>query len=236
VPETISVGKIYVVACSKLSLTPFLWTELHSRQPWCRQKAEPGRGPLRKGSRGIFVVSGRSPQYQGERKMHMHLNTGLMRSAFCLVVAASLLGGCVSTPPPRPMFHGYPWPLDTQGHQFEGTTLVMGLVEATGHMTQACINRSSGNADLDRLAVQWLATRHFNPEIKNGVPVEGYARVPVVFQVKPTTGVFPRFPRDYCQTRSIADLLKSLPRSDPARNWGLKKAPGTISTQNRGAG
>ena len=109
---------------------------------------------------------------------------------------------------PSPMFHGNPWPLDAQGRPLQGTTLVMGLVDPTGHMTEACINRSSGHVSLDRLAVRWLSTQAFKPVVRYGFPSAGYVRVPVSFQagtVPPTP-----FPKTYCQTQPIATLLESL--------------------------
>ena len=144
-------------------------------------------------------------------------------SRFLVVVAFLALCGCAATKPPSlvttapsqaavatapPKFHGNPWPLDAQGKPLQGTTLVMGLVDPTGHMVEACINRSSGHVPLDRLAVRWLSTQPFKPVVRNGFPSAGYVRVPVAFLTGTATPT--PFPTTYCKTQPVASVLESL--------------------------
>lgn len=150
---------------------------------------------------------------------------GRLGMAPWLVAALSLLNGCapmstqqpmrqqVPLVPEHPEFHGHPWPLDTSGHKLQGTTLVMALVDATGSVTEACINRTSDHVELDQLAVQWLAEQHLRPASRNGVAVSGYVRMPIEFTtLPPELRTPPGYPKAYCQTRPVAELLETLTR------------------------
>ncbi|HET6805292.1 MAG TPA: energy transducer TonB [Frateuria sp.] len=140
------------------------------------------------------------------------LATGLMGLAGCAsapVASPAAARPQPSSQPPQALtFHGYPWPLDAQGRPLEGTTFVMALVGVSGRVTEVCIDRSSGHAELDRLAVRWLADEHFYPSLKAGKPISGYARMPVVFAPNPKAPG--PFPKTLCQTKPIEDVLSSL--------------------------
>jgi protein TonB len=45
------------------------------------------------------------------------------------------------------------------------------------------VDKSSGFRELDRAAMDAVQKWRFNPEVKNGKKVEGYARVPINFNL-----------------------------------------------------
>jgi protein TonB len=65
----------------------------------------------------------------------------------------------------------------------EGTVTLLILVAVDGSVKDIKVDVSSGYRELDRAAMD--AARHwrFNPTIRNGQKVEGYARVPVNFNL-----------------------------------------------------
>jgi len=66
----------------------------------------------------------------------------------------------------------------------EGTVTLLILVGVDGSPKDVKVEKSSGFRELDRAAVDQVLRRwKFNPEVKNGKKVEGYARVPITFNL-----------------------------------------------------
>jgi len=65
----------------------------------------------------------------------------------------------------------------------EGTVTLLILVGVDGSPKDIKVDKSSGYHELDRAAIEAAQHWRFNPEIKNGKKVEGYARVPVTFNL-----------------------------------------------------
>jgi protein TonB len=66
----------------------------------------------------------------------------------------------------------------------EGTVILLILVGIDGSPKDVKVEKSSGYRELDRAAVEQVQRRwKFNPEVKNGKKVEGYARVPITFNL-----------------------------------------------------
>ena len=65
----------------------------------------------------------------------------------------------------------------------EGTVILMILVGVDGLPKDVKVEKSSGHRDLDRAAMEAVRKYRFNPEIRNGKKVEGYARVPITFNL-----------------------------------------------------
>jgi len=63
----------------------------------------------------------------------------------------------------------------------EGTVRVELDVDEEGNATNATVLTSSGNADLDRAALEAARQWKFNPATTNGKPVGGRIVVPVTF-------------------------------------------------------
>lgn len=57
------------------------------------------------------------------------------------------------------------------------------LVGRNGAPRDIKVQHSSGSRDLDKAAINAAIQWRFSPELRSGVPVEGYARVPVTFTV-----------------------------------------------------
>ena len=57
------------------------------------------------------------------------------------------------------------------------------LVGIDGTPKDIKVEKSSGYRELDRAALDAARRWRFNPEIRNGRKVEGYARVPVSFNL-----------------------------------------------------
>jgi protein TonB len=73
----------------------------------------------------------------------------------------------------------YPPQAIRQRHQ--GTVILMILVGVDGLPKDVQVDKSSGYRELDHAAVEAARKWRFNPTIRNGQKVEGYARVPVAF-------------------------------------------------------
>ena len=65
----------------------------------------------------------------------------------------------------------------------EGTVILMILVGVDGTPKDIRVDKSSGFHELDRAAMDAARQWKFNPTIRNGQKVEGYARVPVNFNL-----------------------------------------------------
>lgn len=65
----------------------------------------------------------------------------------------------------------------------EGTVTLLILVAVDGSVKDIKVDVSSGYRELDRAAMDAARRWRFNPTIRNGQKVEGYARVPVNFNL-----------------------------------------------------
>jgi len=65
----------------------------------------------------------------------------------------------------------------------EGVVVLLILVGVDGSVKNVTVDKSSGYRELDRAAMEAARRWRFNPTIKNGQKVEGYARVPVNFNL-----------------------------------------------------
>ena len=64
-----------------------------------------------------------------------------------------------------------------------GTVILMVLVGLDGTPKTVTVEKSSGFRELDRAAIEAVQHWRFNPEVKGGKKVEGYARIPVNFNL-----------------------------------------------------
>jgi protein TonB len=80
----------------------------------------------------------------------------------------------------RPNPH-YPPQAVRQHH--EGTVTLLILVGVDGVPKDIKVEKSSGFRELDRAAMDAARNWRFNPEVKGGRKVEGYARVPITFNL-----------------------------------------------------
>ena len=65
----------------------------------------------------------------------------------------------------------------------EGTVTLLILVGTDGSVKDVKVDKSSGFRELDRAAMDAARKWRFNPTVRNGQKVEGYARVPVNFNL-----------------------------------------------------
>jgi protein TonB len=122
-----------------------------------------------------------------------------------LILPAVLLAGCssdiakVPVAPPAPVIpiktltipspnnalnadvpaYSTSWPRGSDGELLSGTTTLMALVGPTGNVSDIKVELSSGSRALDNAAFNAVRRWHFSPARRNGVPIEGYVRVPV---------------------------------------------------------
>ena len=74
------------------------------------------------------------------------------------------------------------YPADSVKHHEQGTVILSVLVGADGKVHKVAVDPTTqASASLIKAASDAVTQWHFNPEIKNGKPVAGYARVPVKF-------------------------------------------------------
>ncbi len=64
-----------------------------------------------------------------------------------------------------------------------GTVITKAMISKDGIPASVTIEESSGYPELDEAAIDAVKQWHFNPATKNGVPIDGFARVPVNFQL-----------------------------------------------------
>src|SRR6185312_14108331 len=104
------------------------------------------------------------------------------RGSFC-VFLLSALTACATPHSAPPMLGSHPWPTDSEGRAIQGTTTVMALVNYHGLPVAACIDTSSGNSMLDEEAIRRVGRMTFHPELVEGRPINGYARLPITFSL-----------------------------------------------------
>jgi protein TonB len=72
-----------------------------------------------------------------------------------------------------------PWPRGSDGELLSGTTTLLALVDPSGNIKDIKVELSSGYRSLDAAALQAVRRWHFSPARRDGLPVEGYIRIPV---------------------------------------------------------
>jgi protein TonB len=75
------------------------------------------------------------------------------------------------------------YPPQAVRQRHEGTVILMILVGVDGSPKDIKVEKSSGFRELDRAAMDTARQWRFNPTIRAGQKVEGYARVPVTFNL-----------------------------------------------------
>ncbi|GLQ46517.1 hypothetical protein GCM10007862_15680 [Dyella lipolytica] len=78
-----------------------------------------------------------------------------------------------------------PWPKDEQGKYAEGATTVLVSLNYHGVATDACVEQSSGNADLDQEAIRRAGHYVYSPNRIEGWPISSSVRYPVEFSLTP---------------------------------------------------
>lgn len=88
----------------------------------------------------------------------------------------------VSPPAQKRMQVKYPSSSRRRGEA--GTVVVEAEVNSLGKVTRAVVAESSGYEALDREALRAMREAHFSPATRDGEPVEGKVRLPVVFRLR----------------------------------------------------
>jgi protein TonB len=78
------------------------------------------------------------------------------------------------------------YPPQAVRQRHEGTVVLLVLVGTDGSAKDVKVDQSSGFRELDQAAIQAAQRWKFNPAKKGGAAVEGYARVPVTFNLSQT--------------------------------------------------
>ncbi|HTV85014.1 MAG TPA: energy transducer TonB [Dyella sp.] len=85
---------------------------------------------------------------------------------------------------PAYLFHLAPiYPGFDAVYGIEGSTVLLVLVGRSGQPEDIKVEQTSGYRDMDMAALNAAIHWRFRPELKDGVPVDGYVRVPVRFTV-----------------------------------------------------
>ncbi|MDE2155667.1 MAG: M56 family metallopeptidase [Xanthomonadaceae bacterium] len=148
-------------------------------------------------------------QSQLKERLHMiqQHHPGTLRRRIGFVTLAVLMAGgafvaqaAVHAQANRPASQNLGYNVRTQPHypqnavknHEQGTVILMVLVGKDGAPRNIEVDPATDAApDLIQAASDAAMKWHFNPEMRNGKPVEGYARVPVKFSMTPMVGVPP---------------------------------------------
>ena len=76
------------------------------------------------------------------------------------------------------------YPPEEQRRGVQGTTILIVSIDANGGVLDVEVERSSGNRNLDRAAVQAARRWRFNPETRDGRKIASRVRVPVDFKLQ----------------------------------------------------
>lgn len=76
--------------------------------------------------------------------------------------------------------YSIPWPKGADGQLLAGETIVLALVNTAGTVDQVRVESTSGIPALDGAAAESVHRWHFIPATRNGVPIAGYVRIPVM--------------------------------------------------------
>lgn len=75
------------------------------------------------------------------------------------------------------------YPAEAIAHHRQGTVVLEVLVGTDGRALKTKVESSSGTASLDQAAINAASRWRFNPGTRDGVPYEGWARIPVTFSL-----------------------------------------------------
>ena len=139
------------------------------------------------------------PQLKERLHMIQHHHTGAMRrrlgylglvvgmASCAFVVRAATHGGANQGASPNLSFNKTvqpAYPQDAVAHKQQGTVLLMVLVDRTGKPIRVKVDPSTQAApSLVQAAIGAAMQWRFNPAMKNGKPIESYAKVPVNFSL-----------------------------------------------------
>lgn len=122
----------------------------------------------------------------------------IRRPPFVLMAMVALLCGCavnrasqgrvtmLTIRPPKDAAnanvqpYSVPWPRGDDGALLSGETIVLALVGTDGTVQSIRVQSTSGVPALDLAAAESVHRWHFIPAMRNGVPIKGYVRVPVI--------------------------------------------------------
>ena len=76
------------------------------------------------------------------------------------------------------------YPPEENRRGVEGTCVLIVSIDASGGVLDVQVERSSGNRNLDRAAVQAARRWRFNAEVRDGRKVASRVRVPVDFKLQ----------------------------------------------------
>lgn len=77
-----------------------------------------------------------------------------------------------------------PYPPELLASRVEGTTVLKVEIDATGVVTSAQIDTTSGFEAFDRSALTTVRRWRFDPARRNGVPIASHVRVPIEFVIR----------------------------------------------------
>ena len=75
------------------------------------------------------------------------------------------------------------YPVEAVRHNHEGTAVLRVLVAADGKASRIELQTTSGFSELDKAATQDVGCWRFQPDIRNGKPIEAWVVVPVKFSI-----------------------------------------------------
>ena len=76
------------------------------------------------------------------------------------------------------------YPPEEQRRGVQGTCVLIVSIDANGGVLDVVVERSSGNRNLDRAAVQAARRWSFRPEVRDGRKIASRVRVPVDFKLQ----------------------------------------------------
>lgn len=116
-----------------------------------------------------------------------HLCLAMYGLFAALLITQSARGDTVSSPSvtyPELLAHIDPkYPPQAIKERHQGTVMMLILVDVHGNPKDIRVEKSSGFSELDLAALEAVRQWKYKPEIKYGIPVEGYVRVPVNFNL-----------------------------------------------------
>lgn len=78
-------------------------------------------------------------------------------------------------------YHKPAYPAQAVRMRHEGEVVLLVLVGVDGSVQEINLEQSSGYRELDRAAIRAARNWRFNPGTRDGVPYQGWARVPIAF-------------------------------------------------------
>jgi periplasmic protein TonB len=101
------------------------------------------------------------------------------------ISASATAGGTISGA--RPLYKNNPrpaYPEIARKRNFQGTAVILALVNEKGSVEEARVETSSGHALLDNAAITAVKSWEFEPGRRGGNPVKSYVKLPITFELK----------------------------------------------------